>query len=117
MRVVPVAVVLLLRATACFGQASAVTAEAKLGIVEGIVVDVDGKPLPGATVTSYVHAAGAARDVTQQDANGDGRFTMQLPPPRTKTVRGIRTRSLRFTSCPVRNSRPSRLSLVRRPRA
>jgi len=79
MRVVPAAVVLLLRATACFGQAPAVTAEAKLGIVEGIVVDVDGKPLPGATVTSYVHAAGAARDVTQQDANGDGRFTMQLP--------------------------------------
>jgi len=65
--------------TACFGQASQVTQEVKWGMVEGVVVDADGKPLPGATVTSYTDARGATRDVTQYQANGNGEFSLHLP--------------------------------------
>jgi hypothetical protein len=65
--------------TACFGQASQVTQEVKWGMVEGVVVDADGKPLPGATVTSYTDAREATRDVMQYQANGNGEFSLHLP--------------------------------------
>ncbi len=48
-------------------------------MVEGIVVDGDGKPLPSATVTSYTNAGGATRDVMQYHANANGEFSLRLP--------------------------------------
>ena len=79
MRVCLVPVLLLSAATACLGQVSQVTQEVKWGIVEGVVVDGDGKPLPDATVTSYAQARGATRDVLQYQANGSGEFSLHLP--------------------------------------
>lgn len=72
-------VLLLSAATACFAQAPQVTAEIKWGTVEGIVIDGEGKPLPGATVTSSTDARGATRDVMQHQVNGNGRFSLHLP--------------------------------------
>lgn len=79
MRARLLAAYLVMAATACFGQAPQPTAEVKWGIIEGIVVDGDGKPLPGATVTSYTQAKGATRDVMQYQANGNGEFSLHLP--------------------------------------
>lgn len=72
-------VVFLLLAAASFTQAPNAKNESKLGRVEGVVLDGEGKPLPGATVTSYLPAAGAARDVNQYQADRDGRFSLLLP--------------------------------------
>ena len=79
MRVRLVAVLLLSAATACFAQASQATAEVKWGGVEGVVIDGDGKPLPGATVTSYSQAKGATRNVMQYQANEKGQFSLRVP--------------------------------------
>ncbi len=78
MRLYLSAVLLLSVSTACFGQATQVTQQVKWGVVEGVVVDGDGKPLPDATVTSYTQAKGVARDVMQYQANGNGEFSLRL---------------------------------------
>jgi hypothetical protein len=70
---------LAMTATACFGQVPQPTTEVKWGTVEGVVVDGEGKPLPGATVTSYTQARGATRDVMQYQTNGNGEFSLHLP--------------------------------------
>src|SRR5690348_12152162 len=73
------AVLLLSVSTACFGQATQDTQQIKWGMVEGVVVDGDGKRLADATVTSYTQAKGVERDVMQYQANGNGEFTLRLP--------------------------------------
>lgn len=78
MRVYLIAI-LISMATACFAQASQVTQEVKWGTVEGVVVDGDRKPLPGATVTSYTQAKGVERDVMQYETNNSGEFRLRLP--------------------------------------
>jgi hypothetical protein len=79
MRVCLLAVLLVNASTVCFAQAPRVTQEVKWGTVEGVVTDGDGRPLPGATVTSYTDARGATRDVLQYQANGNGEFSLRLP--------------------------------------
>jgi hypothetical protein len=79
MRAYLLAALFVMAATACFGQAPQSTAAVKWGIVEGVVVDGDGKPLPGATITSYTQARGVTRDVMQYQANGNGEFSLHLP--------------------------------------
>lgn len=79
MRVCLVAVLLLSVATAYFGQTPQVSVEVKWGMVEGVVVDGHDKPLPGATVTTYMAANGVTRDVMQFQANGNGEFRLRLP--------------------------------------
>ena len=73
------AVFLLLVSTACFGQATQVPRQVKSGMVEGVVVDGDGKPLPDATLTSYTQAKGVTRDVMQYQVNENGEFSLRLP--------------------------------------
>jgi len=73
------AVLFLSLVSACFAQAQQVTAEAKWGMIDGVVVDGDGRPLPGATVTSYTQAKGVERDVMQYQVNGNGEFSLRLP--------------------------------------
>src|SRR5260370_40047167 len=70
---------LAMTAAAWFGQVPQPTTEVKWGIVEGVVVDGEGKPLPGATVTSNSQARGATRDVMQYQTNGNGEFSLHLP--------------------------------------
>jgi len=53
--------------------------EVRWGTVDGLVIDSEGRPLPEATVTSYIDAKGATRDVTQHKADAQGRFTFSLP--------------------------------------
>jgi hypothetical protein len=72
-------VLIFIAATACFGQAQQVTQQVKWGIVEGIVVDSDGKHLPDATITTSADAKGAARNVMQYQANGNGEFSIHVP--------------------------------------
>ena len=73
MRACLLAAFLVMATTACFGQAPHLTAEVKWGIVEGVVIDGEGKPLPGSTVTSYTQARTTTRDVMQyQAAAGEG---------------------------------------------
>ena len=79
MRLYLSAVLLFSVSTACFGQATQVTQQVKWGMVEGVVVDGDGKPLPDATITSYTQAKGVARDVMQYQVNGSGEFSLRLP--------------------------------------
>ncbi len=79
MRICLSAVLLLSVSTACFGQAPEVAQQVKWEIVEGVVVDGEGKPLPDATVTSYTRAKGVARDVMQYQVNGNGEFSLRLP--------------------------------------
>src|SRR5271163_604554 len=79
MRVCLVAVLLLTAEMTWFDRAPQVAAEVKWGMVEGNVVDRDGKPVPGATVTSYVDAKGATRDAVQSQSDGNGRFSLRLP--------------------------------------
>jgi hypothetical protein len=79
MRACLLAACLLVAATACLGRDSQLAAEVKWGIVEGVVVDGRGKPLAGATVTSYSQARGVTRDVMQFQANGNGEFSLHLP--------------------------------------
>ena len=50
------------------------------GTVEGTVLDPNDKPLPGATVTSYMDAKGQARDANQFKADDSGKFSFKLPP-------------------------------------
>src|SRR5688500_16270558 len=58
--------VALLAPSAAWGQASS-------GNLEGQVLDADGSPLPGATVTATNRATGVSR-VETSDANGSYRF-------------------------------------------
>jgi len=79
MRLYLPAVLFLSLALACFAQAQQATGQAKWGMVEGVVVDGDGRPLPDATVTSYTQAKGVARDTMQFQTNGNGEFTLHVP--------------------------------------
>jgi hypothetical protein len=72
-------VCLLIVAITSFGQIQQDERDVKWGTVEGIVVDGDGKPLPGATVTSYTDAKGVTRNVMQHQVNGNGEFSLRLP--------------------------------------
>lgn len=79
MRIFLLATLLLSAATARLGQPPQATQEVKWGMVEGAVVDGDGKPLPNAIVTSYIDARGAARNVNQYDTNANGEFRFPCP--------------------------------------
>ena len=73
------AVSFLLVVVASSGQSQQLAQDVKFGMVEGTVVDSSGKPLPGATVTAYIGAGGAARDTMQYQANDTGEFSLRLP--------------------------------------
>jgi len=83
MRVHLTAVLLLL--TSSFGQTPQPAAENKWGTIEGVVVNIEGKPLANSTVTAYMEEQAtvggekAIRDVTQYQTNGEGQFSLHLP--------------------------------------
>jgi hypothetical protein len=79
MKALLLAACLVVAATVSLGQAPRLIGEVKWGIVEGVVVDGHGKPLPDATVTSYTQVAGVGRDVMQYQTNGNGQFSLHLP--------------------------------------
>jgi hypothetical protein len=79
MRLYLSALLLVSVSTSCFGRAEQVAQQVKWGIVEGVVVDGVGKPLPDATVTSYTQSKGVARDVMHYRVNGNGEFSLRLP--------------------------------------
>jgi hypothetical protein len=61
MKVCLQAFLLLLAAARCFGQALEAPPGVKWGMVEGIVVDGDDKPLPNATVIHPIRSLTLAR--------------------------------------------------------
>jgi hypothetical protein len=78
MRIWRVGFLLFLAAPLCFGRAQQATHTVNWGTVEGVVIDGEGKPVPGATVTSYTEARGTARNVMQFQANGKGEFSFHV---------------------------------------
>ena len=79
MRTCLLAAYFVMAATAALGQATQPTAEVNWGILEGVVLDGNGKPVADATVTSYTQAKGVTRDVMQYQAHGNGEFSLHLP--------------------------------------